>query len=988
MKYMGAGALLYGLVLPACKRTNDYLVPWNDSPEWSLPGLSTSYATCMPSAAGAVPMLAVCREGRPLKLEAQPWLTETPGLGAVAQASILELYDPARSREKLFNGRPVTEDEFNGAFAAWARKTANGGRVAFVFGENESPLRRQLVDEITRRNPQARFFTWEPLSRRESRRACADVYGEGVVALARFSQARRVLSLDCDFLGHDVQGYTGDFMKGRLPEGPQYGNPAGDYQNLNRLYVAEGRFSLTGGLADERLPVRPSRMAALITTLAAEVGRLTGSAMRTAGDDFTTGLTADQTIWIKRSAADLCAHSGQSVVLLGSHYPAMLHKAVLAINAALNAGGITLHFLQGEPEIGEDLFALTDALERGELDTVFVLCAANPAVDFPDAKRLAAALARPGVTSVRLSLYRDETADACTWHIPAAHYLESWGVERDLPGRFCYMQPVITPLYAGVSEAELIHGLLHSRGILRGSPADGQIPSPVYQRVRRCFDPVTRSGDRTSAWADALRTGVSPEAAYPRLVANPYAPGADLWQECRDLARRHAEEAGNDDIEIQYIADYSVLDGRHAHNAWLRECPDPITGGCWEPVAHLSPATCARLGGPADARHPLDLCLAEKKIPNRMAALPIPGTADGLIVIPLGYAGRTAFDSARPFSLYRSGYRLTDFPVIDASCLSLKLRKQAPALPPVALDEAPVPILTPGQAADRTPTPPPDIRAEVSSDPLHQWAMCIDLTLCIGCNACVIACQAENNIPVVGPGEVAAGRLMHWIRIDRYFVRQEDGSHAAFLPQPVACQQCESAPCESVCPVNATTHTGEGINAMVYPRCWGTRYCAANCPYKARRFNFFDYAKASDEATRLQRNPHVTVRSRGVMEKCTYCVQRIEDAKVRHKARLTTARQGGGPLAEAQAEAQAEELRLPAHAVKTACQMACPAGAITFGNLLQQGDSVNMARRSGRCVTLLGELGTRPRTSYLARVRNASAQGDSPSSPNRAEGAL
>lgn len=986
MKYMGAGALLYGMVLPACKRTNRYLVPYNDSPEWSLPGLSTSYSTCMPSAGGAVPMLAVCREGRPLKLEPQTWLTEAPGLGATAQASILELYDPARSRAKRFNGRPVSEDEFNGAFSAWARKTAGNGRVAFVFGENESPLRRQLVAEIARRNPNARFFTWEPLSKREARKACADVCGPGVFPLVRFSQARRVLSLDCDFLAHDIQGYTGDFMKGRIPEGMQYQNPEGDYGNLNRLYVAEGRFSITGGLADRRLAVRPSRMSALVLALAAEVGRLTGAPLMDGIDLTEMEPDDEQTAWIAQCAADLCAHTGQSVVLLGSHYAAPLHHAVLAINSALQAGGITLHFLQGEPNIGEPLPVLTEALMRDEIDAVFLLCTANPVVDSPDGDALARALARPGVTSVRLSLYPDETAEACTWQLPAAHYLESWGVERDMPGRYCYMQPVITPLYGGISEAELLHGLLHSRGILRTSPADGKTPSPVYQRIRRCFDQVTRSGDRTSAWADALRTGVSPEAAYPRIVTNPYSPAPDLWRECLQLARHHAEAINADDIEIQFIADYSVLDGRHARNAWLRECPDPVTGGCWEPVAHLSPMTCLRLGASDAPCEPLDLHLSDSTGQQRFAVQPIPGTADGLIVIPLGYGTRTPWEQEQSASLDSEKLRRTlhkHVPHVSASRLKLERRQRGSILSPASVDQAPVDVLTAATASKRTASPPSPANPQVSSDPLHQWAMCIDLTLCIGCNACLIACQAENNIPVVGPDQVAAGRIMHWMRIDRYLVRHADGSPDTWLPQPVACQQCESAPCESVCPVNATTHTSEGINAMVYPRCWGTRYCAANCPYKARRFNFFDYAKTSGDATRLQRNPHVTVRSRGVMEKCTYCVQRIEDAKIRHKARLTAARQAGGPpLTD-------EELRLPAHVVKTACQLACPAGAITFGNLLQQADTVNMARQSSRCAALLGELGTRPRTSYLARVRNLPAQGDSsqPSS-NKSDGAL
>lgn len=979
MKYMGAGALLHGLVLPACKRSNEYLVPYNNSPEWTLPGISTAYSTCMPGIYGATPLLAICREGRPLKLEPQSWLTESMGLSTFVQASILGLYDPKRSKRKLFNGKPVPNEEFTGAFAAWARKVQSNGRVGFVFGENDSPLRQQMMAEIKRRNPNARFFSWEPLSRRNALLATEQAFEKGVVQVAKFSQTKRILSLDCDFLAHDIQGYTGDFMKGRIPEGLNYQYPEGDYTHLNRLYMAEGRFSMTGGLADERLSILPSRIACLLWSLAREVGRLTQTAALQQLPEPGIPLKQAEQEWLQQCAEDLCANRGQSLVLLGSQYPVELHRMVLAINSALNATGITLHFLKSDADLCEPLSGLPEAVAQGQIETLFFLCAANPLQDAPASWGLKEALKTPGLTSVRLGLYVDETSQACTWHIPAAHYLESWGVERDLLGRYCYRQPVVTPLYEGVAEEELLNGLLHSRGLLVTSPASGDRPSPVYQRARRCFDQIAKSGDKESAWADALRTGYSSETAFARIVQSPREPDQQLWATCLEWSNTAPPDPAKGEFEIQFVADYSVFDGRYANNEWLRELPDPVAGLCWDAPAQMSRKTAALLAGVNQKKNPVGILdIAHPNGQSSFISCPIPGMPDGLVVIPLGYgAGHVAFEAK---GLQANAYALRNrsdmvHKRINVEKLSIcGTGKHPVAIMLPAVNQAPpVPILPANKPPVRKDQPA-SIAPRLSSDPLHQWGMNIDLSLCIGCNACLIACQAENNIPVVGPEQIAAGRIMHWIRIDRYFIQQENrgkNSSPLFLAQPVACQQCESAPCESVCPVNATTHTSEGLNAMVYPRCWGTRYCAANCPYKARRFNFLDYAKQSGESTRLQRNPHVTVRSRGVMEKCTYCVQRIEDVKVRHKAAVMAGKAAGNSTG---LELDLEELRLPPNAVKTACQLACPAGAITFGNLLQK-DTVVEAKNSSRNVVALEQLGTRPRTSYLAKIHNSS-QGD------------
>ncbi|WP_295924368.1 4Fe-4S dicluster domain-containing protein, partial [uncultured Akkermansia sp.] len=540
--------------------------------------------------------------------------------------------------------------------------------------------------------------------------------------------------------------------------------------------------------------------------------------------------------------------------------------------------------------------------------------------------------------------------------LPPPHPLEAWGGERDRRGRFCYRQPVILPLYGGISPEEVLSGLLSTKGQLITADNSPTHLSPVYHRARKCFERAVNPENKTAAWTEALQRGYSEETAYPPLSPQEESGfGAITPDASVTDARTHADAPGSGLLELQFCPDYTIGDGRWKRNAWMQECPDPVTGVSWAASAQVSPATFRRLGGTGS--EPMRCTITASAGRMEVILCPIPGVAENLVVLPLGYGGMNHVAEGQWNS---NGYELRTqvnqangcgIPPGQVVLHGLPERTEAIQGPVVQ----PSPFTAGGSAAAAPFTPP-------GADTVYQWKMAIDTSRCIGCNACMIACRAENNIPVVGRDQMAKGRALDWIRIDRYFT--EEGALTAI---PVACQQCGKAPCESVCPVNATVHTTEGLNAMVYARCWGTRYCATNCPYRARRFNFFDYAKASEEATRLQRNPNVTVRSRGVMEKCTYCVQMVERAKIRHKSRLMKEHPGQPSTTIRVTE---KDLLLPDGEAQTACQLACPAAAITFGNALDTSSAVFRAKSLPRHMNLLPSLGTEPGTGYLAPARN------------------
>lgn len=1051
LKLMGASTALAGFGMAACRRPEAYIVPYTRAPEWVIPGKATYYATSMPRAHGAAPLVVTTFEGRPTKVGSNALHPDNEGTDAFAQASVLDLYSPSRSRAILHGGRKASRSELEALLADLAGQT--DAKIGFVFGTDVSPTRSRLIGGLGAKFASARFYQYEAL---EGNSAAA--LGDGVRVVPDFSKADRILSLDCDLVCTDSHGPATAFFERRKPEGASYEH-APDTGLLNRLYVVESAYTLTGGMADHRLRVAPSQ----VTAVAAQIAR--GLGAKVAGLDSIAPLTDEiQILWVNAVVEDLRENGARTAVLAGSRQSPALHHLVLAINLALgNIGGegAVLAVDTGVQGLG-GISDLKADIDGGALDTLVFLTPANPVYDAPSDLEFAEILAKVP-TSIHLGTRTDATAHACTWHIPAAHYLESWSDARSARGVHSVVQPMILPLYPDcVSELELLQAFLSEGGKL--GPEEEDAASPAYTAVRETF--AALGGEGETAWKNFLRNGYlegsSFEAATPAVSAS----------SAKDFAGVSIPSPTRDSLEVIFATDSSVYDGRWIDNGWLQEAPDPISKLTWDNAALIAPKTAKELGIYNEiitAENPRALGSPDGEGGKRksplikinvngreleIAVLISFGQAENTIVIPLGYGqgfdkedvlerdtanashvslvgvnsgfnaypvrtagtsyyapGATAVLSrkkAYPVALVQEHHAMygralaREISTIDADDHKGSFEAQLAKVKLQGNDSHAPPNISLYKPEDRDGKP-------LLSDPLHQWGMSIDLSACAGCNACLIACQAENNIPIVGKEQVAKGREMHWIRMDRYFATQEyaldshgnkikgEGGYRknpewirdnpAFIPQPVACVHCESAPCETVCPVNATVHSEDGLNVMAYNRCIGTRYCANNCPYKARRFNFFDYNKRNPliahnlykgplgekqvgEAPHLQRNPNVTVRMRGVMEKCTYCVQRLKDAVIRQKrGQKQEVLAAGKPSPEV--EVTTGTLRIPVDSVKTACQDACPANAIVFGNLLDgEKSALGRSKAIQRNYDLLHYIGTRPRTSYLARVKN------------------
>jgi molybdopterin-containing oxidoreductase family iron-sulfur binding subunit len=1051
LKLMGASTALAGFGMAACRRPESYIVPYTKAPEWVIPGKATYYASSMPRANGATPLVVTTFEGRPTKLAPNNLHPDAGGTDAFAQASVLDLYSPSRSRKILKSGQPAKRADLEAVIAALA--TDRSSKIGILFGADDSPTRARLLKEFASKYSYANFYQYEALSGE-----AANALGDGVKLAADFSKADRILSLDCDFVGTDPQGPVTPFFNRRKPEGKGY-EAKPDAAKMNRLYAVESAYSLTGGMADHRLRVTPSQLLLVAGQIAVELGLSQGKGTDPITDE-------KQLSWIKPLVEDLKANKGKSLVLAGSRQTAAVHHLALAINLALgNIGeGKPLVALQTETKGLGSLAKLKGDIDSGLVEHLFILTPSNPVYDAPADLKFAETMAKLK-TSVHLSDRTDATAHAATWHVPAAHYLESWSDTRSVRGAYTVVQPMILPLYQDcVSELELLLALLSETGKLLNGEGEKGAPSPAYTAVRATFAALGGEGD--AAWKKLLRDGFHTGSSYAGASIS-LAPNAEA-----DIAAANvvAGKAG-DALQVVFATDASVYDGRWIDNAWLQESPDPISKITWDNAALIAPKTAKELGiykqiietepvtsvlgveskyadvGPDGEGQNRRAPIIEITVNGQSIEIPVVvsfGQAENTIVIPLGYG--QAFDkedelkrkpanqshvglvginrgfNAYPLRTAETAYFATGATVkLTDKRYSMALTQEHSAMYGRAIarevstiesdDEkgdfetqlanvkkqgndshAPPNVYLYQPKGSATWNPDKDGKAQsFLTDTLHQWGMSIDLTSCMGCTACMVACQAENNIPIVGKEQTAKGREMHWIRMDRYYATQKDNTfdadNPAMIPQPVACVHCESAPCETVCPVNATVHTEDGLNAMAYNRCIGTRYCANNCPYKARRFNFFDYnkrnpliahnlyrgplgVKAVGDPDHLQKNPNVTVRMRGVMEKCTYCVQRLKDSVIRQK---------GGQKQEALVAGKAstemtvttQTLRIPVDSVKVACQEACPADAITFGNLLDgENSALGRSKAIERNYDLLNYIGTRPRTSYLARVKN------------------
>ncbi len=958
MTLMGAAVSL--ATLQGCRRPVDHILPYSHAPEDVTVNVTSYYASVVDRRGDAVGLLVESHEGRPTKIEGNPDHSGSRGkTDVLAQASVLDLYDPDRSRRPSLQGTAKTFGDFETALReALQGHSSNGGTgLHLLVQPSISPTFVRLRDAVKRRFPNARFHTWEAASAANVRAGAKLAFGTALAPVVDYARARRILSIDCDFLQTEpgVVRNTRSWSEGRRLRSPQ--------DEPSRLYVVEAGYSTTGGNADHRLRLAARDIEGYLRALAkhlvaehhvdlGEVGAAVSSAAAPAGVDAK---------WISAVATDLVNHRGASVVVVGARQPATVHALAHAINQGLGNAGQTVRYVpvadaNESDDHGRDLAALAEALGGRQVQTLLIL-GGNPVFDAPGKLGLGEKIASAAF-SAHLSITADETSERCKWHVPRAHWLEAWGDAQGLDGAVAIQQPLIQPLFSGRSDLELL-GLVADAPSYRG-----------YELVRETFRAANAGNGFERAWRRALNVGVS---------AQPTTPAASSLR-AADIATAISARAlptgalSKSSLEVVFAVDAKMYDGRHANNAWLQELPDPVTKICWDNAALLSPKTAEELG----IRGGDLVRIAKGDRTLEIAAWVLPGHADNSVTLSLGWgrtkAGRVGNGHGFSVSALRAADALwfedgfTVTAVGSRYALSQTQDHHRMEGRPIAIESTLEQYRAqPNFAARMSPTPRtlPLWRAGYTYEG-HKWGMSIDLNGCSGCNACVVACQSENNIPVVGKEQVARGREMHWLRIDRYFVSprgQGDADERAtseplMAVQPLGCVQCENAPCENVCPVAATIHSPEGINEMAYNRCIGTRYCANNCPYKVRRFNYLNWHNDGvwqpldadvPEIVRMAMNPNVTVRFRGVMEKCTYCVQRVQARKI---------------------EAKRENRELRDGEVTPACAQACPADAIVFGDLNLRGSKVAELERSDRRYALLGEIGTKPRTTYLARIRN------------------
>jgi len=927
LKLMGASAALAGV--SACTvQPTELIVPYVRQPEEEIPGKPLYFATAMALGGVATGLLVESHGGRPTKVEGNP---DHPGsLGATdlfAQGSVLTLYDPDRSRSLVQLGEIRPWSTFVTAVkSALSGQAATRGAGLRILTETvSSPTLAAQIQQTLAAYPEAKWIQWEALPRDGARAGARLAFGEYVEPLYDFSNADVVLSLDADFLASDGPAnlrYTRQFSSRRRIEG------TGD--GLNRLYVAEAAHSVTGAKADHRVPMKSSQVDAFARAVAARVGVAGISGAAPAGTEAS----------VEAIAKDLAAHRGRSVVIAGDAQPASVHALAHALNEALGNGGQTVTYLPTpEPVASEqtaDLRALASDMDAGRVQMLLMIGESNPALSAPADLNFADALGKVPMR-VHSGLFLDETAVLCHWHVPATHYLEAWSDARTIDGTATIVQPLIQPMYGGKSAHEVMATLT-------------DLPDRAgYDIVREFWVKQPQgAGDASAfekAWRRWLHDGMVAGTAHaPKTVAL-----------AADWASRATAATAVSGLEVNFRRDPTVYDGRFANNGWLQEMPKPMTKLTWDNAALLAPSTAESLGVENGE-------ILEVRHEGRLLRVPAwisPGHAADALTITVGYgrtragrvgngAGFNAFalrGSTSPW--YGSAeaaatgdeYELVstqDHWVLEGRNVVRSAHLEEFKAKPTFAHE--MEHLSLDQGITLLP------HREYNG---YAWGMAIDINACTGCGACVVACVAENNIPVVGKEQVQRNREMHWLRVDRYYAGGLDNPDTYFQPMP--CQQCENAPCEVVCPVAATTHSAEGLNDMVYNRCVGTRYCSNNCPYKVRRFNFLLYQDWDTPQFKLQRNPDVTVRSRGVMEKCTYCVQRINAARI---------------------QAKREEREIRDGEVVTACQSVCPAEAIAFGNINDPNSRVAKLKASPLNYSLLAELNTRARTTYLAAVRN------------------
>ena len=941
LKLAAASAALAGL--SACtKLPTEKIVPYVRPPEEIIPGKPLFYATSMPLAGVAAGLLVESHMGRPTKVEGNP---EHPGsLGGTdvfAQASALTLYDPDRSQSVMLEGRISGWGAFVTAMGnARSRLAPRGAGLRILTETITSPTLAAQIRALLTQFPEAKWHQYEPCGRDNEREGARLAFGKPVNTVFRFDKADVVVSLDSDFLssGPGHVRYAREFSSRRAIQGPS--------SQLNRLYVVESMPTGTGAVADHRVAVRASEVVEFARQLSLAVA---------AGASGANGASAGKipANWTAAVARDLERHSGSCIVIPGEEQPPVVHALAHAINASLGNVGKTVYYtepLEANPVNQIDsLRELVNDMNAGKVEVLLIL-GGNPVYDAPADFDFGPALLKAALR-VHSGLYFDETGELCHWHVNGTHFLEAWGDSRAYDGTVSIIQPLIAPLYDGHSAYEIVSVLA------------GQAGKSGHDLIRDYWKAQRPEKDKAfeAFWETSLHDGLMARTALPEIPVT-FRP---------DFIEQAAQPPSGDSstLEIAFRPDPTVFDGQFANNGWLQELPKPITKLTWDNAAMISPATAQKLGVATGDYVKLQLGTRETKA----GVMIVPGHADESVTLHLGYGRRRAGHVGTGPGFNANFIRTSAAPWIAGGLQVEKTSEkyyfavtqhqyaidivghQAEQESVEAFRRDLVRVATLEefrQNPDFAKVPEEEATRGLSLYPgfKHEgyaWGMSIDLNRCVGCNACVVACQSENNIAVVGKDQVSRGRAMHWIRVDTYFRGGLENPEMYF--EPVPCMQCENAPCEVVCPVGATTHSPEGLNEMTYNRCVGTRYCSNNCPYKVRRFNFLLFSDWNTPSLFGLRNPNVTVRSRGVMEKCTYCVQRINAAKICSEEEDRSVRDGE---------------------IITACQAACPAEAIIFGNINDPNSRVAKLKAQSRNYSLLDDLNTRPRTTYLARVRN------------------
>jgi MoCo/4Fe-4S cofactor protein with predicted Tat translocation signal len=940
LKVMGASLGLAGMT-GCVKLPKEAIVPYVRQPENIVPGRPKYYATALTLGGYASPVLVESHMGRPTKIEGNDLHPASQGgTDIFSQAQLLTMYDPDRSQNVISMGDQRSWAGFLTALRGplSAQKALQGAGIRILTTTITSPTFADQMRTFLKNYPQAKWHVYEPINRDNVLEGAKLAFGQPVETRYDFSKADVIVSLDADFLYAGFPGntrYIRDFASRRDPDG-----------KMNRLYVIESTPTSTGAKADHRLPLRASEVENFARHLLLKLTEREQSGIVIAGV-VGPDLTGNVGSYANLLAGDLTARAGSSIVMAAKHQTPATHWLAQMLNAKLGNIGKTVFYtdpVDANPvNQTESLKELVADMNAGKVDLLIIL-GGNPAYDAPADLNFAAALKSNKVPlRVHLGLYNDETAELCHWHVNQAHELEAWGDARAYDGTVSIIQPLIAPLYNGKSALEFVALL------------NGQADASGYDLVRAYWEKQHTGPDFEQFWRKSLHDGWIEGTTFATRQLQPkqgQLPGPSIGSD-------------HNAIELNIRRDPTIYDGQFSNNGWLQELPKPMTKLTWDNAVLVGPKMAERLG--IKSEDVVELELNGKKIrgPVWIQA----GHPDNSVTITLGYgrtrAGRVG--TAQGFNAYE--LRTTANPWTATGVLIRKTGETYQLADTQGMQSmdtpngATRPLVREATLEEYKKEPNFAKEEEVPKEltlykpypydkEMYAWGMAIDLNKCVGCNNCMLACVSENNIAVVGKEQTQLGRHMHWIRIDTYYEGDRDNPKTYF--QPVPCMQCEDAPCEVVCPVGATNHSSEGLNDMVYNRCVGTRYCSNNCPYKVRRFNFLLFQDWDTPQYKMMRNPDVSVRSRGVMEKCTYCVQRISEARI--DTETATVREG-------------KQVRI-GDELQTACQQSCPAEAIIFGNLNDPNSKVSKLKAHALNYSLLGELNTRPRTTYLAEIRN------------------